>query len=127
MTSRPAIKKFIVYLVLIAFTAGCTTMRPLPTTRVQSLATQLVVGDEVEIVRNDSTEVTFEVTVVSDEGISGGGVFVAYSDIRQIQVRQHSTAKTVALVVAIVLAVGAIAAGSADYGLNCGRCFGGPK
>ncbi len=36
MTSRLTVNKFIIYLVLIAFTAGCTTMRSLPATDAQS-------------------------------------------------------------------------------------------
>ena len=112
MTSRLTVNKFIIYLVLIAFTAGCTTMRSLPATDAQSLASQIRVGDKINIIRNDLTDVTFEVGAVSDEGISGDGVFVAYSDIRQVQVRQFSTGKTVGLVAAIVAGLAiAIAAG----------------
>ena len=114
MTSQLTVNKFIIYLVLIAFTAGCTTMRSLPATDPQSLASQVEVGDKIKIIRNDLTDVTFNVDAVSDEGISGEGEFVAYSDIRQVQVGQFSTGKTVGLVAAIVALV-AIAA-SADYG-----------
>jgi len=103
MTSRLTVNKFIIYLVLIAFAAGCTTMRSLPATDAQSLASQIEVGDKIKISRNDYTDVTFKVSAVSDEGISGDGVFVAYSDIRQVQVRQSSTGKTVGLVAAFVL------------------------
>ena len=103
MTSRLMVNKFIIYLVLIAFTAGCTTMRSLPATDAQALASQIEVGDKIKIIRNDLTDVTFEVGAVSDEGISGDGVFVAYSDIWQVQVRQHSTGKTVGLVAAIAV------------------------
>ncbi len=109
MTSRLTINNFIIYLVLIAFTAGCTTMRPLPATSAQSLATQLEVGDKITITRNDLSDVTFEVTAFSDEGISGGGVFVAYSDIQQVQVSEFSTGKTVGLVAVIVVVVAAAA------------------
>ena len=105
MASRLTVNKLTVYLVLIAFTAGCTTMRSLPATDAQSLASQIEVGDKINIIRNDLTEVRFEVTAVSDKGISGDGVFVAYSDIRQVQVRRFSTGKTVSLVVVIVAAV----------------------
>ncbi len=105
VASRLTINKFIIYLVLIAFTAGCTTMRSLPPTDAQSLASQIEVGDKIKIIRNDDTVVTFEVGAFSNEGISGDGVFVAYSDIRQVQVRQFSTGKTVGLVAAIVVAV----------------------
>ena len=115
MTSRLTVNKFIIYLVLIAFTAGCTTMRSLPATDAQSLASQIEVGDKIKIIRNDLTDVTFEVGAVSDEGISGDGVFVAYSDIWQVQVRQFSTVKTVGLVGAIVVGL-SIAIGVNDWG-----------
>ncbi len=86
MTSRLALNKFIIFLVLIAFTAGCTTMRPLPATDAQSLARQIAVGDKIKIMRNDNTDITFKVSADSDEGISGARDFVAYSDIRQVSV-----------------------------------------
>ena len=123
MTSRLTVNKFIIYLVLIAFTAGCTTMRSLPATDAQSLASQIEVGDKIKIIRNDLTDVTFEVGAVSDEGISGDGVFVAYSDIWQVQVRQHSTGKTVGLVAAIAVGL-AIAIGANNLG---GGPFFGPS
>ena len=103
MTRVLTVNKFVIYLVLIAFTAGCTTMRSLPATDAQSLASQIEVGDKIEIVRNDLTEVSFKVNAVSDEGISGNGVFVAYSDIRQVQVSQFSHAKTWSLIAAIAV------------------------
>ena len=119
MTNRLAVNKFIIYLVLVAFTAGCTTMRPLPATDAQSLANEIEVGDKIKISRNDYTDVTFKVSAVSDEGISGDGVFVAYSDIRQVQVRQSSTGKTVGLVAAIVAGLAiAIAASDISSGVD---------
>ena len=116
MTSRLTVNKFIIYLVLIAFTAGCTTMRPLPATDAQSLASQIEVGDKIKIMRNDNTDVTFKVSAVSDEGISGDGVFVAYSDIRQVQVSQ--TSNVTLGIVGIVLA--ALVIGSSGRGLGGG-------
>ena len=110
MTSRLALNKFIIFLVLIAFTAGCTTMRPLPAIDAQSLARQISVGDKIKIMRNDNTDITFKVSAVSDEGISGARDFVAYSDIRQVHVSHFSTGKTVGLaavfIVVVVAAVG---------------------
>ena len=120
MSSRLTVNKFIVYLVLIAFTAGCTTMRSLPTTSAQSLASQVEVGDKIKIIRNDNTDVTFKVSAVSDEGISGDGMFVAYSDIRQVQVRQFSTGKTVGLVAAIVAVLAAVASSAGPGQINLG-------
>jgi len=117
MTYCSTSNKFIVYLVLIAFTAGCTSMGTLPTTDTQSLLSQIEAGDTVKVVRNDRTEVTFKVTNVSDDGISGDGVFVAVSDIRQVQIRQFSTGKTLGLVAAIV-GVLAIIASSVSVGVG---------
>ncbi len=118
MASRLTGNKFIIYLVLIAFTAGCTTMRSLPTTDAQSLASQIEVGDKIKIMRNDDTDVTFKVSDVSDEGISGDGVFVAYSDIRSVQVSQQSIVKSAGLMVGITVLFLAIAISSADFSLN---------
>ena len=111
MTSRLTANKLIIYLVLIAFTAGCTTMRSLPAIDAQSLASQIEVGDKIKIMRTDDTDVTFKVSAVSDEGISGDGVFVAYSDIRQIQVSQGSSGMTLGLVAGIVILVALAASG----------------
>ncbi len=111
MTSCLTINKSIIYLVLIAFTAGCTTMRPLPATDALSLASQIEVGDKIKIMRIDDTDVTFKVSAVSDEGISGDGMFVAYSDIRQVQVSQGSSGMTLGLVAGIVILVGLAASG----------------
>ncbi len=116
MTSHLTANKFIIYLVLIAFTAGCATMRSLPATDAQSFASQIEVGDKIKIIRNDETDVTFKVSAVSDEGISGDGVFVAYSDIRQVQVRQSSTGKTVGLLVAAIVAALAFVASDTGPG-----------
>ena len=117
MTYRSASNKVIVYLILIAFTTGCTSMGTLPTTDAQSLLSQIEAGDTIKVVRNDTTEVTFKVTNVSDDGISGDGVFVAVSDIRQVQIRQFSTGKTAGLVAAIV-GVLAILASSVTTGVS---------
>jgi hypothetical protein len=120
MTSHLTANKIIIYLVLISFTAGCTSMRPLPATDAQSLASQIEVGDKIKIMRNDDTDVIFKVSAVSDEGISGDEVFVAYDDIRQVQVRQLSTLKTVGLIAAIIAV---LVAGTKDFDPLCTRCF----
>ena len=110
MTSHLTVNRFIICLVLIAITTGCTTIGPLPATDAQSLSSQIEVGDKIKIIRNDLTDVTFIVADVSDEGLSGEGVFVAFSDIRQVQARQFSTSKTVGLVAAIVGGLAILAA-----------------
>ncbi len=107
-TGRLMVNKLIINLILIAFTVGCTAMRPLPATDAQSLASQIEVGDKIKIMRNDDTDVTFKVSAVSDEGISGDGVFVAYSDIRQVQVSQTSMVKSLGLVAGIGIILAAL-------------------
>ena len=102
MSSHLPSNKLIVYLILISFTVGCTTMQPVPATGTQSLANQLEVGDKIKITLLDNSDVAFKVSAVSAEGISGDGVLVAYSDIQHVQVREFSTGKTVSLVAGIV-------------------------
>ncbi len=115
MTSRLTGNKFIIYLVLIAFLAGCASFETLPGTDAQSLASQIEVGDKIKIMRNDDTDVTFKVSDVSDEGISGDGVFVAYSDIRWVQVSQQSIVKSVGLMVGIAVVFLALIISSNGY------------
>jgi len=102
MSSHLPSNKLIVYLILISFTVGCTTMQPVPATGTQSLANQLEVGDKIKITLHDNSDVAFKVSAISAEGISGDGVLVAYSDIQHVQVREFSTGKTVSLVAGIV-------------------------
>ncbi len=118
--ARLKFNKFVVYFALIALLAGCASFETLPGTDAQSLASQIEVGDKIKIMRNDDTDVTFKVSAVSDEGISGDEVFVAYSDIRQVQVRQLSTLKTVGLIAAIIAV---LVAGTKDFDPLCTRCF----
>ncbi len=86
-------------------------MHPLPATDAQSIASHIEVGDNVQLTRSDASDVRFKVEAISNEGLAGDGIFVAYSDIQQVRVREHSTAKTVALVAAILVVV----KGSYDY------------
>jgi hypothetical protein len=106
-----ATDKVIICIVLLAFITGCTTMRALPSSDAQSIASQVEVGDKVQVTRSDGSDVKFKVEEISNEGLAGDGVFVAYSDVLQVRVREHSTAKTVGLVVAILLVV----KGLSDY------------
>lgn len=98
-----ATDKVVICIVLISFITGCTTMRPLPAADAQSIASHIEVGDKVQIIRNDASDVKFKVETISNEGLEGDGIVVAYSDILQISVREHSTAKTVGLVAAILI------------------------
>ena len=69
----------------------------------QSIESELKVGDEVRVTRSDASDVKFKVEIISSEGIGGDGIFVAYTDIQQVERREHSTAKTVGLVAIILI------------------------
>ncbi len=84
--ARLKFNKFVVYFALIAFLTGCSSVQTLPGTDPQSLASQVKVGDYVKIVRNDDTAAKIFVDTISDEGIGGDGVFVAYPDIYEVQI-----------------------------------------
>jgi len=116
-----AADKVVFCIVLISFVTGCTTMRPLPAADAQSIASHIEVGDKVQIIRNDASDVKFKVEAISNEGLDGDGIFVAYSDILQISVREHSTAKTVALIASILI----VAKGWSDYANAYGSLAGG--
>ena len=44
-------------------------MRPLPAADAQSIASHIEVGDKVQIIRNDASDVKFKVESISDEGL----------------------------------------------------------
>ena len=115
------VSKLIISIVVVSFAAGCTTMRSLPATDAQSIASQLEVGDKVRITRHDATDAKFRVDTITSEGIGGDGVFVAYSDIQAVQVREHSTAKTAGLVAAILIIIKALV----DYSDGANSLYGG--
>lgn len=73
------------------------------------------VGDKIEITRKDKSSVKFRVTAISDDGISGKGTFVAFSDIKKLQL-QVSRKNTAGKIIAGV-ALGAAAVAIAPYWL----------
>ena len=68
-------------------------------------------GRKVQVTRSDGSGVKFKVEAISNEGLAGYGIFVAYSDSFHVRFREHSTAKTVGLVVAILVVI----KGLSDY------------
>ncbi len=111
--------RFIVCFALIAFTAGCTTMRLVYATDEVPYAAQIEVGDKIEITRKDLTTVKFKVTDMSNDGISGKDTFVAYSDIQQVQTVKVKTGMIIAIVALGALAIaGAGTAASGGLGLD---------
>ncbi len=65
MTNRLTFNKLIIHLVLVSIIAGCTTMQPVYGTDARSLARQIQVGDKIKIIRNDESDVTFNVGAAS--------------------------------------------------------------
>lgn len=108
MNGNAGLTRFIVCFVLIAFTAGCTTMRPVYGTDAASYAAQIEVGDKIEITRKDLTTVEFKVTDLSNDGISGEDTFVAYSDIETIQTVHSNARKITGIVLVGVALVGLV-------------------
>lgn len=107
--------KSLVCLVLVFFFSGCTTYQQLALGNLGALQDQLQPGDDVKVMRNDGSSLTFGIDSVTDEGISGDGTSVAWSDMQQIELRQFSAGKTVGLVGGLA-AVGLIAAGGGSGG-----------
>ncbi len=119
MTCYQRLGRTIAYLVLVTFMFGCTTLYPLAWANRQALQSQLETGDDVNITRKDGSAMSFGIDTITDEGISGDGTLVAWSDIQQVEVRQFSVGKTVGLVAGLA-AAGLVVAGGSDSGGSSG-------
>lgn len=97
--------KIAIFALLACSVSACTTVRPLPATDAQTVQAQLLVGDEVEILKHDGSEISFTVDKLDDAGVGGGDVHVAYSDIDQLSVRKTSVAKSISLGVGVFFGV----------------------
>ena len=115
MTDYIRLGRAITYLVLVTFMVGCTTLQPLSLSNRQAVQSELQAGDEVKVTRKDGSAMSFGIDTVTDEGISGDGTLIAWSDMQQIEVRQFSVGKTIGLVAGIA-AAGLVAAGGSDSG-----------
>jgi hypothetical protein len=116
MNGYNGLGKAIVHLVLVTFMFGCTTLQGLSLTNTQSVKSELQVGDEVRVTRKDGTAVAFDIDSVTDEGISGDGTLVAWSDMQQLEVRQFSAGKTIGLIAGLAAAGLVVAGGSGSGG-----------
>ncbi len=99
MISNDSLNKAVLCSVLLTFTLGCTTTRPLAMTSPQALVDLVAVGDTVEVKRKTGDSLEFKVTEVSKEGIRGSGVFVPYSDIQQLAQSRDNHVGTALLVI----------------------------
>ena len=114
--SSPGVYRSIACLVFVTLSTACTIMQPLSATGDQTLSSQIEVGDKVEITRADGSVLTFKVSDVSVSGIGGGGEFVAYSDIRQVSIRQVRMGPTVGIIVGIVVVAALVGGGGGGGG-----------
>jgi hypothetical protein len=86
---NPAIfTRFVICVVLLTFASACSTTRPLAATDSKSLASQIAIGDTIELKRNDGSQLKFKVTEVSPDGLRGRNVFVPFTDIGQVQISE---------------------------------------
>lgn len=74
-------------------------------TDTRSLQEQLSLGDEIEILRKDGTEVRFEVDTIDNNGVGGDGIYVAFEDINELAVRKASIGKNTLLGIGILMLV----------------------
>lgn len=121
MTGDSWYARFVSCLVIVSMLGACGTTRPLTATDSKTLASQVTVGQKVEVERHDGTVTRFKVTEVSTDGLRGREVFVPYADIKRVHVVEQMHA---AMVVFLALLV-ATAVYMAKTGVDCGD-FGNP-
>ena len=109
---------------LILHLAACSSMQLISVQNVQSQGEDsgLYIGDEVEIITNDSEKLDFAVTDITNEGIGGKFGLVPYANIRSLKVKRAGSSDDSSLTwlwaVLGIVAVGAIIA-SADSVTVC--------
>lgn len=99
--------------VIAVFTAfclvACTSMRPIDATRPESVRATVRVGDEVSVNASNGKTYLLVLTAVDDEKIVGTGdnkkVTIRYEQIKSIEVRKVSAAKTVGTTVGVLAVV----------------------
>ena len=110
--------RVVICFVLIAFTAGCTTMQPVYGTNAAAVSAQIEVGDKIGITRNDSSSAKFTVTAISDDGISGDGTFVAFSDIKQLQLQVRRKNNAGSIIGGVILGAAVVTVWAIGVGLE---------
>jgi hypothetical protein len=109
-------KPFVVLCLIVCMVAGCTTLQPVA--NVPGDLSQhfndggvLKPGDRVVIRTTSGAQHAFRVRSVHDGVIYGDHDSVPFSEIASVERRETSTTKTTILVLVILAAVGALAAG----------------
>ena len=91
------LKKHMVALIVLLTLAGCVAhkYRDLHYQTGGSPPYKITVGDTVNILTSDAREHEFKVIEVTDTGIIGEDIEIAYSDIRVARAKQVNTGETV--------------------------------
>lgn len=121
MIGNQVLTRFIFCVVLVTFVTACSTARPIVAADSKSLGSQIAVGNNIGVERNDGSNVKFKVTGVLPDGLHGDGVFVPFADVGQVTVYEPNGS---AGIVFLVLA-GAAALWMLNDGVDCGD-FGNP-
>lgn len=120
MVAIPGFTRVVHVVVLITFVSACSTTRPLSVDDPESLASQVSVGDRIDVKRKDSSRVKFRVTEVSPDALFGENVIVPYTNIEQVTVSEQNA--SAAGVVFLVL-LGAAVVWMVKEGVDCGGLF----
>ncbi len=94
---------------------ACTVMQSLTVDPAQ-LRSTLKRGDDVQVTTTSGQQLEFTVADVNEQGVSGDGQNVAYSNIHQISRKQNSPGRTTLLVLGAVAIGAAASAGDGGSG-----------
>jgi len=85
----------IILSILMLHLVACSSMQTVPVQDVQSQGENgtLQIGDRVELLTNDNEKLEFAVTDITTDGLGGKFGFVAYEDIRRLQIHRPGQTK----------------------------------
>lgn len=94
----------------LSLVSGCTTFKPLEHSGSQSAISLIRPGDEIRVTTRDSKAREFKVKEATDQQLVGENERVNLSDVTEIDRREFSTGKTVALAVLSIIIIGILTA-----------------
>ena len=104
--NKRTLSLFLVFLVLIS---GCSNMQTVAVEN-GSMPAGIEVGDTVTVQTLDGNTQTLTVTAIDNNGIRGGNVFVAYTDISELRVQRDGMSNSMVLVLGAIGVVALVAA-----------------
>lgn len=122
-------RTLVLALTLLPFTAGCTTLQPLPDAQPATIRQAVEPGDRVELEKADGTRLSLKVEQVTETelvGVADGKRHtVALADVRSVNTRVMTTSDKVWTGVGVAVVVGAIIAAAGGGGSGGGDGGGG--